>query len=448
MNRLVWYAGAYAASAAVLRLVGFGLFLWLARSLPTDAYAEFGLLYALQTGLSALAIAGVVEAVVGLLREHRSSAERSDLFAAANSIFPLLALPAALLAVVLFLVSVESPYPSVTTLVCVVLTGGLLAWSSLQAQVARLQEEHSSSLCFSFIVPLVGFSGSLLAYLTSPTLESFFLGAAAGISIALLGLKLVGVGNYEWLGRGRTFTQILLRLSPYVAIAFLGWLSGYGNNFLVKALLQSTEVARFTFALTLSSTVQLAATALNQVWSPRLFQLVLELPFDEVEARNRNAFRLQGIGLGVVGGCTLAAVPAAMAVIGGNLRAYGSMELELLLLFCSYALLIPWWHCHNYYLVNGKGEELMRIVLSTSIAGVAVWAVLMVWAGEIGIYLGFLAQMLLRTFGIVVSARKHWPIRVAWDGVCFAVLLMLVGYWISVSIGCDSEGWSVSCAAL
>jgi peptidoglycan biosynthesis protein MviN/MurJ (putative lipid II flippase) len=94
-------------------------------------------------------------------------------------------------------------------------------------------------------------------------------------------------------------------------------------------------------------------------------------------------------------------------------------------------LLTPWWHCYNYYLVHGEGQEVMRITVVTSALGIAVWIALMWVFGPIGIYVGFMTQMLLRVILIVVLARRKWPITVAWEGVAAGVLLTLVGFLVS-----------------
>ena len=82
MNKLVYYAGLYTASAGLLKLSGFIIFLWLGRTLSVDDYAQFGLLYSLQTGLMTFGLVGIVEAVIGLLKSHRSADEQKKLFAA------------------------------------------------------------------------------------------------------------------------------------------------------------------------------------------------------------------------------------------------------------------------------------------------------------------------------------------------------------------------------
>jgi len=39
--------------------------------------------------------------------------------------------------------------------------------------------------------------------------------------------------------------------------------------------------------------------------------------------------------------------------------------------------------------------------------------------------------MLLRVVGIVISARKRWPVTIAWEGVAAGILLTLVGFVVS-----------------
>jgi O-antigen/teichoic acid export membrane protein len=430
LSQLIWYAGLYAGSAALLRLVGFVLFVWLAHSLSVEDYATFGLYYALQTGLATIALAGIVEVVVGLLKEHQNAHERRQLFAAANSVFVPTAAGAILVAVSIFSFVAGSARNAVAAELCVVLSGALLAFASLQSQIVRLQERHRASLYFSFLPQCAGLVAGFGAFFHERTVESFFVGNCGGVLIALLALRIVRVGSYGF-GRTSQTRVIYAHVAPFIAIAFLGWLSGYGNNYFVKMFFAPTQVARYTFALTLSSVVQLMAAALNQVWSPRFFRLIHELPFNEAEGKNLAAFRLQAIALGVVGGGVIALCAPILGMLGGNLQAYRSMQFELLLLFASYVLLCPWWHCYNHFLAQGKGDALMRIVLVTSVAGIATWVALMWKLGPLGIYVGFLAQMVFRSLAIVFAAKRLWPVRIAWDGVAAGLLSTLVGFAIA-----------------
>ena len=409
------------------------LFLWLARSLSLEDYATFGLLYALQTGLMTLAIAGIMEAVVGLLKEHRLPEQREKLFSAANTAFALMLLPAILFALFVFLTFGEPLGSLSDALVYVLIVGSLGAYSSLQAQIVRLEEKHIASLWFNFIAPLSGLIGGFFSFFIERTVPSFFLGSAVGTLVSLLGFWINRIGFYGVANRISETRLIFIGVVPFIGIGFLGWLSGYGNNFLIKIFFESADVAKFTFAFMLSSIMQLVATAMNQVWSPRFYKIVHELSFEQVEKRNRQFFRLQAVVMGLVGAFVIALFPSTISMLGGNLIAYKSLSLELLLLFSAYILLSPWWHCQNYYLAHGKGSRLLKIVLITSAMGITVSLILMWIVGPIGIYLGFLAQMLFRSLGVLVAAKNYWPVKISWGGIGAGVLITFLGFLVSTN---------------
>ena len=431
MNKLVYYAGIYTVSAGLLKLAGFVLFLWLARTLSVDDYASFGLFYSLQTGLITFGLVGIVEAIVGLLKVHRSVEEQRVLFAVANSTLSITLVSSIVFALLVFVIFINQSEISFLTLACVLVSGSLMAYSTLQSQIVRLEEKHLSSLCFSFVLPLAGLVGSLVAFYHERTVQSFFLGSAIGLLISVAGLWISRVGFYGVADRLIETRPILLRVTPFIAVAFLGWLSGYGNNYVIKLLFDSKEVAKFTFAFGLSSIMQLIASALNQVWAPRFYRITHELPFEQVEKKNLKFYRIQGFVLGLFGGIVIAAFPSAMSMIKGNLVYYQSMTLELVLLFSSYVILSPYWHCSNYFLAYDKGPDIMRITVITSTIGIFAWIILMWWLGSIGIYIGFLTQMLLRSVGITFAAKKYWPVKVSWDGVVVGILLTSLGFIFS-----------------
>lgn len=431
VNKLVLFAGLYTGSAVFLKLSGFVLFLWLARVLAVDDYARFGLLYAVQTGLTAFALAGIIEAVVGLLKDHRSQEMQTKLFTSANIAFLVIGTIVGCISFAILIFFVDDKNVSGFMLFYVLVSGVLLAYAFLQAQIVRLQENHFHSLLYSFFPPFTGLFGSFSFFYFERTVHSFFVGTAAGVTLSILGLWLARVGFYGVHAKWVDARIVLLKCIPFIAVAFLGWLSGYGNNFVINVFFESSVIAKFTFALTVSSIMQLIATALNQVWSPRFYRITHELPFEDVEIKNRRFYRLQGIALGCVGCVVIAVYPLAIDLLGGNLVAYKSMSLELFLLFSAYILLSPWWHCNNYFLAYGKGRSIMNIVLITSIIGIAIWLLLMWLIGPIGVYVGFFTQMLVRSVGIVIATKRYWPVRACWDGVAIGMLIISVGFFIS-----------------
>lgn len=431
MKRYVYFAGLYAGSATLLKAGGFVLSLWMARTMPVVEYGTWGLLYAFQTGLTTFGLVGILEAVVGLLRQHRTPEERRDLFAGASGAF-FLTLAASTAIAVLGAFIFRREGIDVITLVSVLASGALLAFASLQAQIVRLEERHAASLAFNFGVPLLGLVGSAVGFLVDQSVQSFFIGSAAGLVIATTVFARVGqIRIYRPARHRQHRAAVLRRLSPYVAVAFFGWLSGYGNNFVVTSLFDATEVARFTFALSVGAVMQLVASALNQVWSPRFFRITQTEPFDVVEGKNRRFFFAQSMVLGLMAALGIMVLPPLLTALGGSLAFYASMKLEMFFIFAAYIFLSPWWHCHNYFLAHDRGPSVMKIVLITSAVGIAVWIGLMWLLGPLGIYAGFCAQMAIRSAGIVMFARGFWPLKVGWAGVAGGLVMALGGLWVA-----------------
>ena len=431
-QELLFYAGMYAASAGIQRLVGLVLFLWLAKLLSVDDYARFGLAYAVQTGLAMVGVAGIMEAIVGRFKDHRSADQRLALFSGSNGAYLLLCGPIAVLLFVTCRALTDADRLSTPALLYALMSGALLGFSTLQSQIVRLQERHLASLAFSFAVPLSGLAGAYIAFVLQPTVSAFLLGTTAGLAAAIAILWAIGAGVFGLRGALLRARPILMGVAPFLAIAVNGWLNGYGMNYFAQWLFDETQVARLTFALMATAVMPLIAGALNQAWSPRFFRLFEEISHDAVERRNREFFRYQAIVLGLAGGALLALLPPVLRYIGGNLVEYQTMGRELMFLVASYIVLTPWWHCYNYYLVHDEGRAAMRLMLVTSVAGMALWLVLMIALGPLGIYVGFLAQMVLRMFAITTRARQKWGVRAAWGGVTTGLLLVTAGYLISL----------------
>lgn len=434
MNRLAFYALSYGGSAALQKGLGFLLFMGLAQSLSVQSYATFGLLYALQAGLATLAVAGVIEAVVGLLKDHKTKASRAALFGSANAVFSVLSTVCVAIVVGGSGLLMRSAGASGLDLAFVVVAGVLTAFFTMQSQLVRLEENHRASLALSFFPPVGGLIGGWVGFLQGHAVSGFFAGMAAGLVLLLLVFKLLRIGCYSFVRHPQDTLPILARITPFILIAVLGWLSGYGNTYLVKSFFTASDVARFTFIYTLSSIMQLVATALNQVWSPRVFKLVHKLPIKEVESRNRRFFTLQGVVLGAVGSAVLIFAPVAVRLAGESLAAYRDFTNELFFLSAAYALSIPWYHVQNYYYAHSKGKELLNISLGTSFLGMMLWLLAMWVFGVLGIYIGFMAMLTTRMLGALYWARREWAVDILWQGPAIAMTLLLAGAWVARTV--------------
>jgi O-antigen/teichoic acid export membrane protein len=267
------------------------------------------------------------------------------------------------------------------------------------------------------------------------SIEAFFMGGAVGMALSLgfLGaVRCVILGHIR--GRGWV-PEVLHRLPPYILITLLGWLSGYGNNFIVNEFFQREEVARFTFALSVGAVLQLTASAMNQVWSPRFYHLTFVQPLDVVEQKNHKFFFGMALCLGLLAAGCLAALRPILLAIGGNLSVYASMSVEVFWILAAYVVTVPSWHCQNYLLAHGKSVELMRATLVTGVIGIAAWVLLMWALGPIGIYVGFFLQTTVRSAGYVLTTKKFWPVQVAWTGVGAGILLAIAGLALARSFG-------------
>jgi O-antigen/teichoic acid export membrane protein len=422
---LLLYSGLYAGSAAALKLLTFVLFLWLARTLSVEQFASWSIFYSFQTAVTAFGVVGIVESTVGLMRGAHEHGEQQRLFLAARSVFVVVCAASILIVTASFVGVSGMPLRAPLTTVFVIASGALLAYASLQAQIVRLEERHLASLSFAALLPLAGFAGSLVAFAMARTVESFYLGATLGLAAALVAAACVAPELFKFRIDVAAWHPLLSRIPPFVAVTLLGWLGGYGNNFIIEHLFDLREVAAFTFVLMLSSVMQLVATAMNQVWSPRFYQLLRASTVTDLGAQDRRFFLLQGLALGAAGAVLIVAFPVGVHLIGGNAVQYMPYADGLLMMVLAYVLLTPWYQCQNYFLAHDMGPSVMNILLVTGAIGIALWIALMDLLGPFGIYVGFLLQMALRSAGAYVVARRRWRVKISWLGMTGGAFLVL-----------------------
>jgi O-antigen/teichoic acid export membrane protein len=413
-----------------LKLAGFIFFLWLARTLSVDDYATWGLLYALQTWVTSFSTVGIIEAVVGQLKSNNSQLAHEKLFSAAHGAFLPLSFFALFVGAVALML-VVSDKGSTIAIVSALASGAILGYASLQAQIVRLEEKHLASICFNFLVPMCGLVGSLVAFLLAPGVAAFFLGSTLGLGISLFAAMTMRIGFYQLPQAMVALRPVIVRTAPFFAVTLLGWLSGYGNTYLMKLFYAADDVAKFTLAFMISSAMQLVASATNQVWSPRFYRM-LRAEREPVESKSHAFFTWQGIALGVVGAGLIACFPIAAETAGGSLMQYGSLSTELLLLTAAYAVLPAYWHAQNHMLARDRGSLVMNVHLLAGVLGIIALVILIWLFGPLGIYAGFLAQMTLRSAIAGLIARERWSVRTSWSGIAIGLALPFGAYlWIN-----------------
>jgi O-antigen/teichoic acid export membrane protein len=430
---LATYSAAYALVAVIHKGLGFILFFWLAHGLSQSEYAIFGLSYTLQSGLVAIATAGVIEMVIGRHRAQPDQQGRQRLYSVGNGLFIWLTLLAVTVALGLYF-GILVRYINFWLVTLIFVGSILLAFFTLQASFFRLDESHRQSLLLIFLPPVLGLVFAYIGFAVWGTLEAFFGGMAAALLIVFFILLWMNLVSFRLTMRVAKLVSIKREIAPYIIIALLAWMSGYGSTYLIESIFDMAYVAKFTFVYTLSSILQIAATALNQVWSPRFFKLAHELPLIELERRNMIFYAGQGVVLGLIGFAVIFLLRPAVDLVGGNLVNYRDTGKDLAWLFAGYAVAIPWWHTQNYYYANKQGGALMWLVAFSTALGVIFWLSLMHNLGEQGIYAGFFVLMLIRSIVVWIHARLIWHIRLTWHGPLTAIVVLVIGVLVADKI--------------
>lgn len=401
----------------------------LASVLSPNAYADFGMLYALQGAMTAFAVMGLAETTASRLKVHRPGIRRQFLFRQISGLF---------LVTALLSLALVSPFISMVALkkelavpvIFAVLLGAVTGYSVLQASFHRIEDRHAASLLSSAGIPLSSIIGMMIGGWWGQSLDMIFGLGFLGAGLALVVLVLT---RKIYVGPIRSFARVqrdIVCLMPFLAMGIFGWLSGYGMNFVIDLRFEPGYVAIFTFLFTAASIGQMIANSLNMVWAPHFYRMYNEGCLDHAEMRTRYFFTILAAVLGVAGILAVGLLPWVTGFIGGNLNYYGSYRLELALLITGYIICIPWWHGQNYYHVAGYGQELMRLALWSGGAGLVVWVVCMVILGPIGIFLGFPLQMAIKSITMWKAGNRYWTLRPPWVilalscAMTFAALLL------------------------
>jgi O-antigen/teichoic acid export membrane protein len=412
--------GLYGLAAVLPKAIGFVALMWVAKVLTVNDYALFGMLYAIQAGLGMVALAGISEVVVA-----RSSAKATDLkelYTAANSAFIVMLVAWCVLGA-LALATTGRLEQGVNAIAAAV--GGFgLGFATLQSQMLRLEERHYPAIWVQFAASSASFLGGGLFFFVQPSVISFFTGASAAILATLAWLAFRNIGHYRLTANPVAVRPILLGIPPFILIGVLGWLNGYGNNYIIGSLLTLRDVADFTFLLSLSATIQIVGSSLNQVWSPRFYRLYQAGELVEMERLSGKAFRVSALAMGMATAVLLLLYKPLIDLIGGNLIAYREKTLELALMSASYLAVIPLWHCQNYFVASGRSKDMLRSTLIGTTIGFGAWIGMVVWLGSIGVFAGYLVQAAVRSCVVLLVARRFWHIRVSWGGILLGLALL------------------------
>lgn len=277
-------------------------------------------------------------------------------------------------------------------------------------------------------MPVVGILGASIMYYKFRTYDSFFYGSSIGLTISIFFLLITQKFNFNF--EIDLLKKIIVKSIPFIFVAFIGWISGYGNVFIINFFLDNESVAAYTFLMTIGSAILILAISLNQVWAPKMYRLISTSAFSDVEKISSSFYGKMSIMIAVVSSLIIYLYPILLDLIGGNLVDYKGYRLELMLILMSYVILTCWWNSYNYFLYYGKGNTVFKIIIQSSTAGLLLSVLLIIYLKDIGIYIGFLMQTIFRVVVINVYSKRMYNVNYNWSTLVASVAILLSTYYV------------------
>jgi O-antigen/teichoic acid export membrane protein len=409
-KRILHWAALFTAANVLVKGSQAILVVGLASILSTDSFAEFGVIYALFSAMAAFGIIGLQEITASRLKRYSHGIRRNVLFFRVSGLF-LVSGFIGLMLIFPFLVSSLRTSTDTSAVLAAVILGGLTSYGALQANLLRISNKNAASLISSAGIPLCTVLGIAAGGWFARDLSYIFIFGVLGSSIVLCFQIAAKQVFYPAIPRLGLAVKEAINIAPFILIALLGWLSGYGINFFISATQDSVDVATFTLLFTIASASQLIASSVNMAWAPRFYEYFNSGLIDFAETRSRYFSALLVIALALVSSIVVGLLPWLTHLVGGNLAHYGSFQTELAFLMAGYVASAPWWQGQNYFHVSGKSQVLMHLTLWSGGLGMALWILAIIMIGREGIYIGFFAQMCIKAAAMWLLAWRYWRMR-------------------------------------
>jgi O-antigen/teichoic acid export membrane protein len=382
---------------------------FLATILTPSEYADFGILFALQAGMTSFGTVGILENTTSRLKTHNSVHRLSVLFRRMSGL-TIISMSCSLIALIPFIYILVRVEYNLIAFIAITL-GAINSFAIMQAAFLRLENKHSRSLFFNGVIPFCSLLGLSFGVWFTKEIGSIFTFGLVGAFIPLLLLIFKRITYIGPLPRINRSIKESVAFAPFLIMAIFGWLSGYGMNFFIDFKFESKHVASFTLLFTIASICQLLANSLNMVWGPHFYKMFCDKNMVYAEDRNKFFYTLLALTLGITGFILVSLLPLVFNEIGGQLGRYAGFRLELSLLIIGYILCIPWWSGQNYYLVAGYNSEFMRLSIFSGALGLILWISCMLALGPVGIFVGFTFQMVVKSVTMWICCNRHWHLR-------------------------------------
>ena len=114
-----------------------------------------------------------------------------------------------------------------------------------------------------------------------------------------------------------------------------------------------------------------------------------------------------------------------LLLFGGNLSVYSNYVFELALVFSSFIIYTPVWHCRNHLYLKTTGAEILRLTIYSNFLGLIIMALLIYILKDIGIYLGLAVLSLIQVIFFCNFTKNSFKVVFAYNSIIIGLSLLL-----------------------
>ena len=260
------------------------------------------------------------------------------------------------------------------------MSGGIIgAYLLIFSKVNRLEEKHMKAIALLHFPLILSFVlGISFIFIKGNFAKMFFIGSTIGFLISFIILAKFFWGYIS--NNSKISTKDTLKINkeirPYQLVALLGWIGGYGNVFIIKIFLEDLSVAKYTFLYTLGGIMLLVANSLNQVWSPYFYRISKTMKHSSIENISKSYYTFLTIILSTIACAIVLLFKPLLMFFGGNLNIYSNYVFELALVFSSFIIYTPVWHCRNHLYLKTDGVDVLRLTIFSNFLGLIIMILL------------------------------------------------------------------------
>lgn len=426
MKNLIAHSSINAFAAILTKGFSFIVMLFIARNLSVNEYSIFGQLYSIQQVIVGLIGAGFIESVIRI-----THASKLDKIAVCKNAL-LASIPITLIFLLIaFLILTWFRYTGLSNsesiaFAVAIISGFMGGYYVFFSKLNRLLENHIYALLLLNIPLIITFMVGGIFVFAFERANMFFVGVLIGLSVIGIVLNktyfLFIKNSYKT--SKPIMAQIHQNIAPYISVAFLGWLSGFGNVFLIGIFLPDPSIAKYTFLFTFSGIMMLVANSINQIWSPHFYNISKHSPTEFVEKQSYFFYSMTSFILAAAASFMVLFYQPLIDLIGGSLVAYRDSTKALSLILSSFLIYTPVWHCRNHLYLKSPGSVMLKLSIIAYSLSLSLMVLAIYIFGDIGIYIGSFCLALTQTFCFGLYAYKKWQINFPFRAISYGCIVV------------------------